>query len=330
MSSLWLGEDHLVYARGRGFLFPFTEEYRRYRYADIQAFSLVKTSRLGLGLVYGFGLSLAVGVLVLLAIFGRGDSFGPAVAITAAIFSIIGLGLLALLLRHLVLGPTCLCDIQTSLSQQRILPLDRYHRARQLIEEIGVKIDESQSGLVGRENAESTVLASTAVSDFYRVPALVVPAFLVIAVTGVLCLVAMHLASILLVAVAMLSLLAVSVLLLISLIQSVRQATPQSVRTALWVATGLLFVLIGTGIIYFLAKATANPEYTLGIEGPLRAFTQIAPGGGIVFYTLFLVLTAGLSLPGIVGLVEAFRWKRKLGNEATGPAESSIDLAGDE
>ena len=45
MSSLWLGEDHLGYVRGTGLMMPYSEEYKRYRYSDIQAVSIAKTSR---------------------------------------------------------------------------------------------------------------------------------------------------------------------------------------------------------------------------------------------------------------------------------------------
>ena len=54
LSSLWLGEDDLVYVKGSGFLMPFTEEYKRFRLGEIQSFSVAKTSRTGLTLLYVF------------------------------------------------------------------------------------------------------------------------------------------------------------------------------------------------------------------------------------------------------------------------------------
>jgi len=45
MSSLWFGEDHLVYVRGSGMTMPFSEECKRYCYRDIQVVSIAKTSR---------------------------------------------------------------------------------------------------------------------------------------------------------------------------------------------------------------------------------------------------------------------------------------------
>lgn len=330
MSSLWLGEDHFVYAKGRGFLVPFSEEYRRYRYGDIQAFSLVKTSRAALGLLYTFGLLLVVGVLTLLAVFGSGDSFGTGVAVTAAIFSLAGLCLLALLLRHLILGPTCLCDIQTSLSHKRILSLGRYHQAQQVIHEIGIKIEESQSGLEAGEGVVETALASTAVSDFYSIPSMSIPAAGVAILTALSCLAAIHLQNVVVVGVGMLLLFAVSILLLVALVQSVKRATPRSIKTVLWTILGLLFVLVGVGVVFFLIEATANPEYTLGIEGPLRAFTQIDPSEGIVFYLIFLILNIGILAAGIAGVVSAFRWKSKLGKGSPESRQATNTLGADE
>ena len=325
MSSLWLGQDHLVYAKGRGFLLPFSEEYRRYRYGDIQAFSLVKTSRLALGLLYSFGLSLVVGVLVLLAIFGRGDSFGPAIAVTAIVFSLVGLTLLALLLRHLILGPTCLCDIQTSLSQERIRPLARYHRARQIIDEIGVKIDRAQSGLVDSGGTAGTALASTAVSERYSIPRSALPTFAFTALAGGACIASLHLGSIAVAGISLLLLFAVSVLLLVALVHVVRRATPRAIRTTLWSSLGILFLLLGTGVIYYMIAATLNPAYTLGIEGPLRAFSNITRGEWLVFYLLFISLGLGLFLAGSVGVIAAIRWNRKFRAKNTLPDVTEVD-----
>ena len=53
MSSLWMASDHLVYVKGSGFLMPFTEEYKRFRFDEIQCLSVVRTSRVGKGVLYG-------------------------------------------------------------------------------------------------------------------------------------------------------------------------------------------------------------------------------------------------------------------------------------
>lgn len=325
MSSLWLGQDHLVYAKGRGFLLPFSEEYQRYRYGDIQAFSLVKTSRLGLGLLYSISLLLVVGALVLLSIFGRGDSFGPAVAATAIVFSLAGLILLALLLRHLILGPTCLCDIQTSLSQERIRPLARYHRAQQVIDEIGVKIEEAQSTLVDSGESIATTVASTAVSEFYSIPRSALPAFIVVALAGGACIASLHLGSIAVVGVTLLLLFAVSVLLLVALVHVVRRATPQAIRTILWSSLGILFLLLGIGVIYYMIAATVNPVYTLGVDGPLRAFSSITREEWLVFYILLLSLGVGLFLSGSAGVIAVIRWSRKFGAKGKLSDENGVD-----
>ena len=42
-SSLWAGKEHLLYVRGTGFLVPFSEDYQRVRYRDVQATTVART-----------------------------------------------------------------------------------------------------------------------------------------------------------------------------------------------------------------------------------------------------------------------------------------------
>jgi hypothetical protein len=75
---------------------------------------------------------------------------------------------------------------------------------------------------------------------------------------------------------------------------------------------GIHFLVVGTGAVYFLMAATADPAYTVGITGPLEAFTGIATNGGAVFYGIFLALFLGYFVTGLTGLVEAGKWRRRL------------------
>ncbi|MEX2578195.1 MAG: hypothetical protein WD342_03990 [Verrucomicrobiales bacterium] len=327
MSSLWTGKDHLVYVRGSGILLPFSEEYRRYRYEDIQAFSVVKTSRLGKGILYGIALLFVGGLLALMLAVGGGGSIGIVFAVLASVLSLAGLGLLALLLRHLILGPTCLCDIQTGLSKARIRPLDRYHRAKEAIDRIGARVRESQRDLPVDDaeggTAESKNAASTAISEPFGVPGVVRPTFGVFLVAGLACLASLHLESPVLVAGTMAVVFAASMLLLLSLVASVRRATPESIRTILWSLLGMLFLLVGIATVYFLVAATRNSAYTMGIVGPLEALAALAVEGGVVLYLVFLGLGAGLFIGALVGLIESTRWSRQIGQ-----AEVGLGLAG--
>ena len=155
LSSLWLGEGHLVYVKGTGFLVPFTEEYKRFRLSEIQAVNVARTSRTGLSLLYLFGLLLASLVVTLLLVLA--ETMRPITVVALSFCFAMGLVSLALLVRHLILGPTCVCDIQTRLSRERIRPLNRYHRTLETVNRIDRLVRESQAGvLVGGGTRDSS------------------------------------------------------------------------------------------------------------------------------------------------------------------------------
>ena len=143
MSSLWMGEDHLVYVKGSGFLQSYSEGYLRYRYRDIQAFTVTKTSSFGFAALYLIGALFFAGIMVLTLVFNNGP-FGPGMIALLAGISIPTLVFILLLLRHLLLGPTCRCVIQTSLKKDLLSPLNRHRSTTQCLEEIAEKIRQSQ------------------------------------------------------------------------------------------------------------------------------------------------------------------------------------------
>lgn len=332
MSSLWLGPDHLVYVRGTGFIIPFVEEYKRFRFSDIQTLSIAGTSRLGKGLLYLFSLLFCTSVIVL--ILALSDSLNPGTAIWLSIFIVASLFCLVLLLRHLILGPTCLCDIQTSLTRERIRPLNRYHRAVEVIGQIEELVRESQSEqarsdpsseLHGRE-----VRASGArINDSYVVSPTVAPSFSLFLILGLLSLAALNIESLILTGAVMLLLIVASIFLTISLVSVIRQPTPERIRLFLWLLLGIHFLVLGGGALYFLIAATREPAYTVGITGPLEAFTGIASSGGLWVYGIFSGLFLGFFLVGLGGLLESGRWRRQIRQAASLIAEAgSVENGG--
>jgi hypothetical protein len=314
LSSLWLGEDHLVYVKGSGFLLPFTEEYKRFRLSEIQAVNVAKTSRTGWILLYLFGLLLASLVVTLILVLA--DSMSPITVIGLSLgfaFGFISLGLLA---RHLILGPTCICDIQTRLSRERIRPLNRYHRTLEMVRRIDGLVRDRQSDVrIGAESdgrQSSTGAASARAADFFQVSR-VVPisfgAFLVLGLGGLL---GLHFESLGLTAFVLFMILAASLVLLLALIAVVRKPTPDSLRTVLWLLLGLHFLIIGIGTVYYLVVATREPAYTVGLTGPLEAYAAIPSEGGMALYGVFVGLLGAMTGASITGLLLAGRWRTKI------------------
>lgn len=321
MSSLWLADDHLVYVKGTGFLMPYLEEYKRFRLSDIQAITLARTSRIGKGLLYLTGLLFSAAFVAL--IFGLSEAMRPITVAAISFFVLTGLAFLALLVRHLILGPTCVCDVQTSLTRERLRPLNRYHRTLQTVAMIQDLVREKQAGLAESSvskpagAAAETRPAGTFRGETFQVPALVPPAFGVFVALGLAGLAGLHLESVALTAGVMLLILLGSLMITMTLVAVVRKTTPDSLRLVLWITMGIHFVVVGAGAVYFLMAATAEPAYTVGITGPLEAFTGIATDGGVVFYAIFVVLFLGYFINGLTGLVQARKWQRRLQLAAT-------------
>lgn len=311
MSSLWVGRDHLIYVQGSGYLIPLAEVYKRYRFEDIQAISISKKSRIGAAILYALGLLSFAGPLVLvLALIDEGD-FGMGSAVSISILALGALLFTRLLLRHLILGPTCVCDLQTSLSRDRIRPLGRFHSARQCVDILAEKIQSAQVPL--REAEDAVVMEvddrDRKEAETFTVPAPVIPTFSGILVLGIGALAALHLESIMLTVIMLLVLLLVSFFLNFSLIASVRKHTPEAIRSTLWIAMGLLFVFVGSATVYLLISAARNPVYTLDFMGPLEALTGIANEGGIGFYLVFLAVSLGFFTCGLLGILISLKWK---------------------
>lgn len=329
-SSLWLGEDHLVYVKGSGFLLPFTEEYKRFRLSEIQAVNVAKTSRMGGMLLYTSGLLLASLVVTLILL--NADGMGPGAVIGLSLGFAMGLGALGLLARHLILGPTCVCDIQTRLSRERIVPLSRYHRTLETLARIDQGIRASQVSVMagGERGIAATVVADEAGrgKGFFQVPITVPVAFGTFVVLGLAGLAGLHLESLGVTAFVLLLILAGSLLLLLSLVSVVRKPTPESLRTVLWLLLGMHFLVVGMGTVYYLVVATREPAYTVGFTGPLEAYAAIAAEGGVWVYATFVGLLTAMSATAITGLILAMKWRGKirLASELAAAAPAKVDV----
>ena len=113
----------------------------------------------------------------------------------------------------------------------------------------------------------------------------------------------------LIVALSMLTLGAVgAVPFLIALTQSVRHPAPDSIRNVLWTLMTLVLILSGGGLVYYFAMAIDNPDLTIDILGPIRAFAEISAVGGPAFYWFFAALGAAILVTSAIGVILCLRW----------------------
>jgi len=130
--SLWEGPDHLLFIDAGGFLFAYSETYKRIDYAKVQTINIARTSTFG-------WIAAALSILVLLAglIFASLLSRSGAAATTGAgVCLLVVLFVAILLIIHLVKGPTCVVKLQTAVQVVRLKPLKRLRSAQAVIARI--------------------------------------------------------------------------------------------------------------------------------------------------------------------------------------------------
>ena len=138
-AGLWAGKDHLLCAFSTGY----TEEYKRFYYADIQAIVTRKTGR---GAAWNFFSALFLFLFSLVALTRTGTE-------VAVVFWILaGLSLL-LLTVNLLRGPTCICHLQTAVSREELPSLSRERTAKKAINLLKPLIEGGQGILTPEEVA---------------------------------------------------------------------------------------------------------------------------------------------------------------------------------
>jgi hypothetical protein len=136
-SSLWLGKDHLLGIDTNGY----TENYKRFYFRDIQAFTLRRTNR---RMILTIILALIISLLVSIAI-------GVDETVASIIFGSVAALFLAFLVINLAKGPTCVCYLRTAVQTENLPSLNRVRRARKILERIRPLIAATQGQLTREE-----------------------------------------------------------------------------------------------------------------------------------------------------------------------------------
>lgn len=323
-SSVWLGADHLLQIKGSGFLLPFSEEYQRFRYRDIQACTLARTASVwprSLAYLVGLAATIAVGFFLL---FQREPGEIALLATTLAIPLPIGVMLLALLIRHLVLGPLCVCEIRTTLSKESLPAIRRWHQGREALARLSEKVHAAQADLADREDSRDSTGETPANREAdrpsLRVPTFTTAAFTIQASLGAILVLLLHLPSLILAGL-MLGLAVLSgTPLLVALGNSTRHPTPEPLRRLLWTQLVAEIGLGATATVYFIDQAINDPSLTTSLVGILEAFADISALGGFVFYLLFLIVGLAQMSLAFAGLARTRHWQNQLSSPISGAA----------
>ena len=311
MSSLWMGEDHLVLVRGSGFLINFTEHYRRFRYEDIQYFAITQTNRAGGIVLYSLSSALFAGIMAIVLAARDAGALSVFLIVVLALLAAGTVFSIVLLLRHLFLGPTCYFDINTKVKRERITSLDRLYVANQTADVLEEIIREKQKPLAAEGGADISVLAEQA-ENRLTIGKTVLPAFLVYSLFGLAGLAALHLESIVLCVAALIMIVVGNLLTFRSIISSYRTATPDVLRRVLFTLLTSVMIFGGLALVYFIQIVSSNPIYIESFTAPFDAFVGIPTLGGLTWYLLFLGSILFVLSTAVTGCVQTLKWKNRL------------------
>jgi hypothetical protein len=161
-SSLWLGDDHLLFVENTGF----TETYKRFFFRDIQVIVFQQTKR---GRIWNIilGIFAAISLIIIISMM---PALPPAnwsrdtIAGSIALGSIWALFVLILLLNFFA-GPTCKSFIRTAVQTEEVPALCRVRQTRKLLAKIRPLIVAAQGQLAAEEvsaRMQETVTGMTA------------------------------------------------------------------------------------------------------------------------------------------------------------------------
>ena len=313
-SSLWQGEDHILYVRGSGFLIPFTEEYLRFRYRDIQALVIVGTSgRLLSGILYGIGVLLFGALCGLMLSLRESGEVWPLVLTLLFPFPVTMVFLL-LFVRTLVLGQRCVVEVQTSLKRERFRMLTRLPIARRVLDSLEKQIQLAQKDLDVEsarsvQQAQAVLEPGQAGGRRLSIPLSAMPAFAASLIMGVFMLLQVHMESVLIAWTTQLLGVLLAPLVLFAIASSVRQLTADGIRFALWGIVASLLVIGGGGLILLMIAAIDDPAVTVLPFSYIKTFATVGSDTNLGFYLYFLVTGIAMLVLGAIGLLQLGWWK---------------------
>ena len=130
---LYLGPDHLLQSAATGY----SETYKRFYFRDIQAFIIRRT---GIWTIWLLALLVPALFFAIFAILAP-DAVGAAI-----LWTIAGVLLLGSVI-NLLLGPSCVCHLQTAVQTEKLPSLKRLKKAQKLLNQIKPLIEAEQGRL---------------------------------------------------------------------------------------------------------------------------------------------------------------------------------------
>lgn len=268
--SLYLGPDHLLAVRGRGWI----EEYKRFYFRDIQALITRKTA---VGAVQNLA-AMILGVLFLIPIITSKDPEAWWWGVPAAVCLLILIG-------NWWRGPTCLCHIQTAVQIEKLPSLHILKKANRAIAILRQHIEAAQgqltpeivSSLTGANTLAvpmTSVIARPILRPESGTSHLIL--FLLLLVDATLSL--LHLLetrSLALTLASVLTILSLAVAVVVALVKQSGSNLGTFLRRVTWAVAGYLSLMVIYGYFLFVYAAIHNPGAANHQLRLLQAVTEL-------------------------------------------------------
>ncbi len=301
-SSLWLGEDHLLYVEGFGLFLSVNERYRRYAYKDIDSVVVASTSVQSLATLW-YIVTAAISAVSLAVI--AADSELPGYRwIFASIAAATLITSLFLLVRHLHRGASCICELSTSVSRVRPRPLRRLKTTEPAVEKLRERIVSAREISDDRSSASSfATTLEPSLPMRPRLSAWAVPAFLLHLGLAIWMMLVIALSWNGTAAAVLTSLLAFSALitLSLSLAAATRKPAPVEPGMQLWALLGPLGLLGIVALSCYSLFSFRSPELISGSFGFAQMLGSVStelPNSVTVYLLLLCLALAVFSIAG--------------------------------
>ncbi|MCB1076668.1 MAG: hypothetical protein KDM64_02470, partial [Verrucomicrobiae bacterium] len=197
--------------------------------------------------------------------------------------------------------------------------VNRMHHGRQLLAKLGERIRPTQSELaMAVEEGDPVPHSAPPAIPELRLPPLALITFAWQALIGGLLLALLHFPSFSISAAWIGLAITGFAPLLISIAGGVRHLCPDSIRQVLWFQLTTSLILGAIAFVYFVDQAINDPLVTIGMTGPIEAFSDIGASSAFAYYLAFLSAAILNLAAAITGLVLHVRWKGHLSASPSG------------
>ena len=330
---LYLGEDHILAIDNHGF----SEDYKRFYFADIQAILTRKTSRW----------IVEAAIVLLVAACMTGCSLLLLSRPLGGFWMGLSIMLVIYLLYHLARGPSCACHIVTAVQEDLLPTVNRLRISRQVIPLLKSAVERVQ----GRVNAEEMAAAPVEDGPRYAGPErngargsagrgmaarpdgryrgwAHVAAFCLLLVAGILALIdltARHLP--LLMTLCTLLGAAFSLFVIVALVKQRRGGASRAVRSLTWACFALICLSFCLGYavtvqamihVMMVRPNMAPDQWNIG-----RTVMSLSPRSSPFLMVSYGFEAACSVVLGAFGLASVLRWRKSVGT-----ARAAVDSAG--